>query len=50
MTDSELGTGSVVALFIVDRREAPMKKIEQLNALAGRALEGDLYRDLLEKA
>ena len=43
MADSELGTGSVVALFIVDRREAPMKKVEQLNALAGQGLEGDRY-------
>ncbi|MAQ53280.1 MAG: MOSC domain-containing protein [Chloroflexi bacterium] len=43
MADSELGTGSVVALFIVDRREAPMKKVEQLNAIAGKGLEGDRY-------
>jgi len=43
MADSELGTGSVVALFIVARREAPMKKVEQLNAIAGQGLEGDRY-------
>ena len=43
MADSELGTGSVVALFIVARREAPMKKVEQLNAIAGQELEGDRY-------
>ena len=43
MTSAELGTGSVVALFIVDRRAAPMKKVEQLNALAGRGIEGDRY-------
>ncbi len=38
-----IGTGSVVALFIVDRRAAPMKKVEQLHALAGRGIEGDRY-------
>ena len=38
-----IGTGSVVALFTVDRRSAPMKKMEQLNALAGRGIEGDRY-------
>ncbi len=43
MTSAELGTGSVVALFTVDRRAAPMKKVEQLNALAGRGIEGDRY-------
>ena len=43
MASSELQTGSVVALFIVDRREAPMKKVEQLNALTGQGLEGDRY-------
>ena len=43
MPDSELSAGSVVALFIVECREAPMKKVEQLNALAGQGLEGDRY-------
>ena len=43
MADSELRTGNVVALFIVDRRSAPMKQVEQLNALAGRGIEGDRY-------
>ena len=43
MASSEIGTGSVVALFIVDRREAPMQKVEQLNALTGQGLEGDRY-------
>ncbi len=38
-----IGTGSVVALFIVDRRSAPMKQVQQLNALAGRGIEGDRY-------
>ena len=38
-----IGTGCVVALFIVDRRSAPMKQVEQLNALAGRGIEGDRY-------
>ncbi len=38
-----IGTGSVVALFIVDRRAAPMKQVEQLYALAGRGIEGDRY-------
>ncbi len=37
------GTGTVVALFTVDRMSAPMKKMEQLNALAGRGIEGDRY-------
>ena len=36
-------TGSVVALFTVDRRAAPMKKVERLYALAGRGIEGDRY-------
>lgn len=40
---AEFGTGSVVALFIVDRMSAPMQKVEQLNALAGKGLEGDRY-------
>ncbi len=43
MASAEIGTGSVVALFIADRREAPMKKVEQLNALAGQGIEGDRY-------
>lgn len=37
------GAGSVVALYVVDRMSAPMKKVEQLNALAGRGIEGDRY-------
>ena len=37
------GTGTVVALFTVDRMSAPMKKMEQLNALAGLGIEGDRY-------
>ena len=38
-----IGSGSVLALFIVDRMAAPMKKVEQLYALAGRGIEGDRY-------
>ena len=38
-----LGTGSVVALFIVKGRAAPMKKVAQLDVLAGRGIEGDRY-------
>ena len=38
-----VATGSVVALFIVDRREAPMKQSEQINAIAGKGIEGDRY-------
>ena len=38
-----IGTGSVVALFTVDRRAAPMKKVEQLSAIPGRGIEGDRY-------
>ena len=38
-----IATGIVVALFTVDRRAAPMKKVEQLYALAGRCIEGDRY-------
>ena len=37
------GTGSVVALFMVDRMSAPMKQVEQFHALAGRGIEGDRY-------
>ncbi len=37
------GTGTVVALFTVERMSAPMKKMEQLNALAGLGIEGDRY-------
>ena len=37
------GTGTVVALFMVDRMSAPMKKMRHLNALAGRGIEGDRY-------
>ena len=36
-------TGSVVALFVVDRMAAPMQKVEQFNALAGQGIEGDRY-------
>ncbi len=36
-------TGSVVGLYTVDRMSAPMKKVEQLNALAGLGIEGDRY-------
>ena len=43
MADLEIGMGSVVALFVVDRMSAPMKKVEQVNALAGKGLEGDRY-------
>lgn len=43
MADLEIGVGSVVALFIVDRMSAPMNKVEQVNALAGKGLEGDRY-------
>jgi len=35
--------GKVVSLFIVDRRAEPMKKVEQLSALAGQGIEGDRY-------
>ena len=38
-----IATGIVVALFTVDRRAAPMIKVEQLYALAGRGIEGDRY-------
>ena len=38
-----IATGIVVALFTVARRAAPMKKVEQLYALAGRGIEGDRY-------
>ena len=38
-----VATGSVVALFTVDRREAPMKRSEQINAIAGKGIEGDRY-------
>jgi len=54
MPDSELSAGSVVALFIVECREAPMKKVEQLNALAGQGFRrGPVFSghwNLLEKA
>jgi MOSC domain-containing protein YiiM len=43
MASPELGTGSVIALFIVDRRAAPMEKVEQLDARAGQGIEGDRY-------
>ena len=43
MVDSELRSGSVVALFIVDKKAAPMNKVEQMNALAGQGIEGDRY-------
>ena len=38
-----IGTGVVVALFTVDRRAAPMEKVKQLYAIAGRGIEGDRY-------
>ena len=38
-----IATGIVVALFTVDRRAAPMKKVDQLYALAGRGIKGDRY-------
>ena len=38
-----IGTGSVGALFITDRMSAPMKKVQQLNTLTGRGIEGDRY-------
>jgi len=43
MADPQIGIGSVVALFVVDRMSDPMKKVEQVNALAGKGLEGDRY-------
>ena len=43
MASAKIGAGSVVELFIVDRRAAPMKKVEQLNALTGQGIEGDRY-------
>jgi hypothetical protein len=36
-------SGRVVGLFTVDRRVAPMKKVEKFNALAGRGIEDDRY-------
>ena len=36
-------TGSVVGLFLVDRKAEPMKKVERFSALAGRGIEGDRY-------
>ena len=36
-------SGKVVSLFIVDRSAKPMKKVDQLAALAGRGIEGDRY-------
>ena len=36
-------SGKVVSLFIVDRSAEPMKKVNQLAALAGRGIEGDRY-------
>jgi MOSC domain-containing protein YiiM len=38
-----VATGSVVAIFTVDRMEAPMQQVEQINAVAGKGLEGDRY-------
>ena len=35
--------GSVVGLYTVDRRSAPMKKVSHLKALAGLGIEGDRY-------
>ena len=36
-------SGKVVSLFVVDRSAEPMKKVDQLSALAGRGIEGDRY-------
>ena len=36
-------SGKVVSLFIVDRSAEPMKKVDQLAALAGQGIEGDRY-------
>ena len=38
-----IGTGSVVALYTADHGSAPMTKIQQLKAMAGRGIEGDRY-------
>ena len=35
--------GSVVSLYIANRRSAPMIEMDQLTALAGRGIEGDRY-------
>ena len=36
-------SGKIIGLFIVDRSGEPMKKVEQLTALAGQGIEGDRY-------
>ena len=36
-------SGKVIGLFIVDRSAEPMKKVDQLAALAGQGIEGDRY-------
>jgi len=38
-----IGTGSVVALYTVDHGSAPMTKVQQIKAMAGRGIEGDRY-------
>ena len=36
-------SGKIIGLFIVDRSAEPMKKVDQLTALAGQGIEGDRY-------
>ena len=36
-------SGKVIGLFIVDRSAEPMKKVDQLAALAGQGIKGDRY-------
>lgn len=38
-----LVTGSVVAIYITDRRSAPMTKVQHIKAIAGQGIEGDRY-------
>ena len=38
-----VATGSVIAIFTVDRMKAPMQQVGQINAIAGKGLEGDRY-------
>src|SRR5688572_15032861 len=38
-------TGEVVAIFVAPAMGAPMREIEEANAVAGAGLEGDRYRD-----
>lgn len=37
------GTGRVEAIFVASRAEAPMRRLEEVRASAGRGLEGDRY-------